>query len=260
MRLTVWGFLDRIVPLRSHLIGRAPVGAPFGKRSLMFGSAFKKMRSLLNWVQFKVGALFFPVLELVFQWWENRDADVRRHFYQALQCCDSKQTAIALLNLNMVLSLKPDHFQALVFRARFYLKEGRCQLASEDFIKSNQVSTYRFIHHDLYREYLQSVSKDSKDLGSLAINNFTDVLEVLHKTEDVYPVRELKSADPISPLPMERSAVERGVGEGEAKSVSFRKFPFNTRREREKFKKLGPITQQEIEATDWDQLIEDLTP
>ncbi len=226
----------------------------------MFGSAFKKMRSLLNWVQFKVGALFFPVLELVFQWWENRDADVRRHFYQALQCCDSKQMAIALLNLNMVLSLKPDHFQALVFRGRFYLKEGRCQLASEDFLKSNRVSTYRFVHHDLYREYLQSVSKGSKDLDPLIVNNYTDALEVLHQTGGVYPVRELKSADPISLLPIDGSAVEQEVEEGEAKSVSFKKFLLNTRREREKFKKLGPITQREIEATDWDQLIEDLTP
>jgi hypothetical protein len=59
---------------------------------------------------------------------------------------------------------------------------------------------------------------------------------------------------------MDRSAVEQEVEEGEAKSVSFKKFLLNTRREREKFKKLGPITQQEIEATDWDQLIEDLTP
>ncbi len=182
----------------------------------MFGSAFKKMRSLLNWVQFKVGALFFPVLELVFQWWENRDADVRRHFYQALQCCDSKQMAIALLNLNMVLGLKPDHFQALVFRGRFYLKEGRCQLASEDFLKSNRVSTYRFVHHDLYREYLQSVSKDSKGLGPLIVNNYTDALEVLHQTEDVCPVRELKSADPTLPLPMDRSAADLELAEDEA--------------------------------------------
>ena len=226
----------------------------------MFGSGFKKMRSLLDRVQFKVGALFFPVLELVFQWWENLDADVRRHFYQALKCRDSKQTAIALLNLNMVLNLKPDHFQALVCRARFYLKEGRCQLASEDFIKSNRISTYRFIHHDLHREYLQSVNKDSRDLSSLVVNNFTDALEALHKTEDIHPVRELKSADPISPLPMDRSAVEQEVEESEVKPVPFKKFPFNTRREREKFKKLGPITQQEIKATDWDQLVEDLTP
>tara|TARA_B100000315_G_scaffold31232_1_gene26447 strand:- start:389 stop:1069 length:681 start_codon:yes stop_codon:yes gene_type:complete len=226
----------------------------------MFGSAFKKKRSLLDRVQFKVGELFFPALELVFQWWENRDADVRRHFYQALQCRDSKQTAIALLNLNMVLSLKPDHFQALVHRGRFYLKEGWCQLASEDFMKSNQISPYRFAHHDLYREYHQSVNKDSKDVGSLVVNNFTDALEVLHKTADIYPVRELKSAAPIPPPPMDRSTVEQEVEESEVKPVSFKKFPFNTRREREQFKKLGPVTQQEIEATDWDQLVEDLTP
>ena len=227
------------------------------RRSPMFGLDFKKAHYFLNWIQFKVGELCFPVLEPISQWRENRDADVRRHFYQALRCLDSKKTAIALLNLNMVLSLKPDHFQGLVCRGRLYLNEGRCQLASEDFLKSNRVSPYRFIHNDLHQEYFRSINKDFTDLGASIVSNFTDVLEALSKSQKV-PARKPEVADPAS-LSKERSVIEQKVEGDEAEKVSFKKFSFN-RQEREKFKKLGPITQQEIDDIDWDQLIQKLAP
>ncbi|KMP12653.1 hypothetical protein UR09_00675 [Candidatus Nitromaritima sp. SCGC AAA799-A02] len=223
----------------------------------MFGQDFKKAGYFLNWLRFRVGELFFPILEPIFQWWENREKDVRGHFYQGLKCLDQKKTAIALLNLNMVLSLKPGHFQALVCRGRLYLKEGRGQLAAEDFLKANKVSPYRFTHHDLHREYFQSVNKDVENLGASIVNNFTDALESLSQSKDT-PVREQDTIDQAS-LSKKRSAVEQTVEEDEDDAVPFKRLYLNDQ-EREKFRKLGPITQQEIKDTDWDQLIQDLTP
>ena len=76
----------------------------------------------LNYLRLQLGKLVFYLFEPIFQCWENRDSDIREHLHQGLIYLDKGETAVALLNLNMVLSLKPNHFLALVSRGRLYLK------------------------------------------------------------------------------------------------------------------------------------------
>ena len=54
---------------------------------------------------------------------DNRNSEIKKYFDQALKSFESNQSAISLLNLNMVLSLKQDHFMALVLRGRIYIKD-----------------------------------------------------------------------------------------------------------------------------------------
>ena len=133
---------------------------------------FKKISHLLCLVQFKIGGLTFPIFEPVLRFFENKNPEVRRHFNQALASLSEKKQAIALLNLNMVLSLNPKHFLARVFRGRIYIKEGQYRLASEDYLEANRISQYRFIHYDLYREYFRSVNSEFGGEGSNIIKNF----------------------------------------------------------------------------------------
>lgn len=205
------------------------------------------------WLQ--LGKLIFPVVEPIFQCWENRDSDVRRHLHQGLICLDKGKPAVALLNLNMVLSLKPNHFLALVSRGRLYLREGRYQLAAQDLFKASQASAYRFTHYDLYNEYLRSVDKDVNDLGATIVNNFTEVLGSLCNLNR--ETGELESADMAS-FPRDPSMIEQKHEENKEDAPAFRRLTFSEL-DREKFDKLGPITQQEIDDTDWDQLVHKLT-
>ena len=78
----------------------------------------KKIKQLISLAQFKLGEFIFPMFESMLRFIENKDPEVRRHFIQALSSLKEKKHAIALLNLNMVLSLNPRHFLARVFRGR----------------------------------------------------------------------------------------------------------------------------------------------
>ena len=78
----------------------------------------KKIGHLISLAQFKLGEFIFPMFDPMLRFIENKDPEVRRHFIQALSSLKEKKQAIALLNLNMVLSLKPRHFLARVFRCR----------------------------------------------------------------------------------------------------------------------------------------------
>ena len=71
---------------------------------------FKKISHLICLTQFKFGELMFPMFEPMLRFFENKDPEVRRHFNQALVSMNEKKQAIALLNLNMVLSLNPQAF------------------------------------------------------------------------------------------------------------------------------------------------------
>ena len=84
----------------------------------------KKNSHFFNLLCFKVGEVIFPIFEPLLKLVQNKDPEVRRHFNQALMSLHERKQAIALLNLNMVLSLKPNHFLARVFRGRIYIKEG----------------------------------------------------------------------------------------------------------------------------------------
>ena len=215
---------------------------------------FKKISHLISLTQFKLGEFIFPMFEPMLRFLENKDPEVRRHFNQALSSMNEKKRAIALLNLNMVLSLNPRHFLARVFRGRIYIKEGQYRLASEDYLEANKVSQYRFIHYDLYREYFRSVNSEFGGAGGTIIKNFDQVFETLQLQQDGSP-RDAKTdigQDAQEMLAM----IDAGLKEGD--EITFQELALSPD-EMEKFQVLGPITLQEIEETDWDQLADDLT-
>lgn len=213
---------------------------------------FKKISNLICLTKFKFGGLMFPMFEPMLRFFENKDSGVRRHFNQALVSMNEKKQAITLLNLNMVLSLNPTHFLARVFRARIYIKENQYRLASEDYLEANNISQYRFTHYDLYREYFRAVNKEFGEACGTIIKNFDQVFETL----------QLQNSGPkdgkfdLGQEVQERLAmIEAGLTE----DVSFQEFVLSPD-EVEKFTVMGPITQEEIEKTDWDQLADDLKP
>ena len=214
----------------------------------------KKISHLICLAQFKLGEFIFPMFEPMLRFIENKDPEVRRHFIQALSSLKKKKQAIALLNLNMVLSLNPKHFLARVFRGRIYIKEGQYRLASEDYLEANKISQYRFIHYDLYREYFKSVNSEFGEMGGLILKNFDQVFETLQFQQDS------SFRDGNTELGKEvqenLSMIEAGLKEGD--EITFQELALSPD-EKERFQVLGPITQKEIEETDWDQLSDDLT-
>ena len=78
----------------------------------------KKVSHLISLAQFKLGELIFPMFEPLLRFLENKDPEVRRHFIHALASLKKKKQAIALLNLNMVLSLNPGFEGADIYKGR----------------------------------------------------------------------------------------------------------------------------------------------
>ena len=87
------------------------------------------------------------------------------------------------------------------------------------------------------------------------VSNFTEILELLSKLNG--EPKELEFPDVISLL-RERSTEEQGRKESKEHLPAFKRLTFSEL-DHEKFDKLGSITQQEIDNTDWDQLIQDFT-
>ena len=206
----------------------------------------KKIRHLLIIICSKIKEAIFYLIEPFLKLTENRNPEVRRHFNQALLNLENSKQAIALLNLNMVISLKPNHFLARVFRGRIYVREGQYRLASEDYLEANRISHYRFIHYDLYREYFRSVNKEFGTESDPILQNFNEVFDCLNSTSNLQywesnKGREYKELSLIE-------ADKRGL------PSDF----FLTTEEKEKFRILGPISQQEVEETDWDSFIDEL--
>jgi tetratricopeptide (TPR) repeat protein len=214
----------------------------------------KKVSHLISLAQFKLGELIFPMFEPLLRFLENKDPEVRRHFIHALASLKKKKQAIALLNLNMVLSLNPKHFLARVFRGRIYIKEGQYRLASEDYLEANKISQYRFIHYDLYREYFRSVNSEFGSEGGPILKSFDQVFETLQLQRDS-SCRDGQT-DMGKELQDNLSILEAGLKEGD--EITFEELALSPD-EKERFQVLGPITQDEIEETDWDQLLDDLT-
>lgn len=215
---------------------------------------FKKISHLICLTQFKFGEFVFPMLEPILRFLENKDPDVARHFNQALVSTNEKKQAIALLNLNMVLSLNPRHFLARVFRGRIYIKEGQYRLASEDYLEANKISQYRFAHYDLYREYSRSVSNKIGLAEDAKVNDFNQVFDVLQNLQDGGPIDG--SANMDQQVREVLAMMETSLNERD--ETTFREFVLSPD-ETKKFKIMGPITQEEVEGTDWDQLANDLT-
>lgn len=207
----------------------------------------KKIRQLWNMYYSKIRKALFYVFEPFLRVVENRDSEVRRHFNQALLNLKNSKQAIALLNLNMVISLKPNHFLARVFRGRIYLREGQYRLASEDYLEANRISHYRFIHYDLYREYFKSVNNEFGAESGPILQNFNEVFDSLNSTSNPQYWESNKGREFKEKL----SLIEAD------KSGSPLDFSL-TVEEKEKFRILGPISQQEVEETDWDSFMDEL--
>lgn len=213
---------------------------------------FKKISHLISLSQFKLGEFIFPMFEPMLRFLENKDPEVRRHFNQALSSMNEKKRAIALLNLNMVLSLNPRHFLARVFRGRIYIKEGQYRLASEDYLEANKISQYRFIHYDLYREYFRSVNSEFGGVGGTIIKNFDQVFETLQLQQDG------GFRDGVTDVGQEVRLSTKDTELKEGDEITFQELTLSPD-EIERFQIMGPITQEELEETDWDQLADDLT-
>ena len=89
-------------------------------------------------------------------------------------------------------------------------------------------------------------------MGGTIIKNFDQVFETL-QLQDSGP-KDGKS-DMGQEVQERLAMIEAGLKE----DVSFQEFVLSPD-EVEKFTVMGPITQEEIEDTDWDQLADDLTP
>ena len=207
----------------------------------------KKIRQLWDMYYSKIRKALFYVFEPFLRVVDNRDSEVRRHFNQALLNLKNSKQAIALLNLNMVISLKPNHFLARVFRGRIYLREGQYRLASEDYLEANRISHYRFIHYDLYREYFKSVNNEFGAESDPVLQNFNEVFDSLNSTSNPQYWKSNKGREFKEKL----SLIEAD------KSGSPSDFSL-TVEEKEKFRILGPISQQEVEETDWDSFMDEL--
>ncbi len=200
-----------------------------------------------------IGRLLFPILEPILITLENIRPDVRRHFDQALKSLENKNMPVGLLNLNMVLSLRPNHFLARVYRGRIFLKERQFRLASVDFIRANKISSYRFTRYGLYSEYLKSINEGVEQLGGSVADNFNRVFDDIRKHSDGVP-REAKreeNEDCLEPVQPIQLALEKDPSKSED-------ILDLTPEEIGLFDGLGPITQEEIEKTDWESVIKKL--
>lgn len=214
---------------------------------------FRKISGFFHWVRFKIGGFFFPLFEPVFRVRENWDSEVKKHFHQAIQSLEENRMTVALLNLNMVLSIKPCHFLARVYRGRIYLKEKRYRLASEDYLRANRISPFRFLHYQLSLEYFVSTKNEFGELGTSITKNFDQIFEVLRQTQggsvekgEIDEAQELLEEHPDS----DDQELDMGFGDDKALMSDL---------DNQKFKNMGPITKKEIEKTDWDKLIKELT-
>jgi tetratricopeptide (TPR) repeat protein len=194
-----------------------------------------------------MGETIFPLFEPMLKLFENKDPDVRRHFNQALLNLKKSKQAIAILNLNIVLSLKPNHFLARIFRGRIYVKEGQYCLASKDYLEANRISQYRFIHYDLYREYFKSLNNEFGRQGGQPLNSFDDVFDSMRL------IQEFKG--------LETEAGQEFQGNLSLAEtddiISYHDLAL-TPEEKKKFEILGPISQEEMEENDWDLFTDDL--
>lgn len=215
----------------------------------------EKISYWINLFQYSIGGLLFPFLEPIYRIIENSRKDIRKHFHQAIVNIERNNLSVALLNLNMVLSLHPNHFLARVYRGRIYIQQSQYQLASEDYVMANQISHYRFVHYDLYREYLKSVNIGIEKFGASIIQNFTQAFEVLRQAQEkLIHKGRLKNEGNFTPLKAPPPPLE-----GDAENdLSFLDDENLDAEEMSKFKKMGPITQKEIEETDWDKLFKQL--
>ncbi len=222
----------------------------------MEGIGLKELSHWINWVQFKIGELLFPFLEPFFRTLENSNPEVKKYFTQALDNLKSSNIPGVILNLNMVLSLRPNHFLARVYRGRLFVLQGKYKLASEDYLKANQISRYRFLHYDLYREYLKAMNKGVETFGKTIVQNFNQAFEAMKQMQNDSPPDNPELEETLT----DEEALELlGEDLDEEDEDSLQNDLAVNFQETAKYDTMGPITDKEIEETNWDQLIKRLT-
>jgi len=216
------------------------------------GTTMTRFRHWYKTARFKLGKLLFPALEPLCILKENLKPEVRKHFDQAIQSIEKHNIPVGLLNLNMVLSLSPNHFLARMYRGRIYLRENQFRLASDDFIQANRISSYRFTHYNLYREYLVSVNQDSSPAAEEVTQDFEELFKGLVQAPDLH-ARDHETDEPgeSADLFQDESYVDEDL-------ISLMEDLELTWKERERFWDMGPITGKEVDETNWDLLLKKL--
>ena len=215
------------------------------------GPIVKKIGHIFNLFCSKMGESAFPIFEPILQLIENKNPEVRKYFKQAFINLNQRKQSFALLNLNMVLNLKPNHFLARVFRGRIYVKEGQYRLASKDYLEANRISQYRFTHYDLYQEYFKAVNSEFRENDGIIVQKFDDVFDTI----DFISNKKGLKFEIIHEFEHNWPAIETG---GVLPQDSVLTLEDLTSEEKGKFQTLGPISQKEIEENDWDLLMDDL--
>ena len=215
--------------------------------------AMNQLRQSFHLLRYKVGKLFFPLLEPLFILRENLRTTVRRHFDHAIKHIENKNLAAAQLNLNMVLGLFPDHFLARVYRGRIYLRQKHYRLASEDLIQANRISPFRFTHYRLYREYLESVGEGTYFGEGQVPAQWMGRLKGFPHLPDTHP-KGFDKADSTEPPSIIEDSMDL-----EEDQLMVIQDPDLTRSERDKFGDMGPITPNEAKNADWDHVLKKLT-
>jgi len=219
----------------------------------MLFSRLNNLVATVGKLRAKIGGFLFPVIEPILIAVENIRPDVRRHFDQALKSLENNNMPVGLLNLNMVLSLCPNHFMARVYRGRIFLKESQFRLASVDFIRANKISPYRFTRYGLYSEYLKSINEGVGNLSDSVAENFNQVFNNLKNPSELdsndFEMEE--NDDCFEPVPPIQMVIEE-------EQIALSKNMDLTPEDIGRFDDLGPITQEEIEETDWENVIKKL--
>ena len=121
-------------------------------------------------------------------------------------------------------------------------------------MEANKISQYRFIHYDLYSEYFRSVNSKFGLGEDSIVNSFDQVFGESLNQQDGNS--RYGSADMGKQVKKMLAMME--AGSNEEKEIISRNFVLSPD-ETKKFMIMGPITQEEVEGTDWGQLADDLT-
>ena len=210
-----------------------------------------RLKQCSYFIRYSMGKLVFPILEPLFILRENLRTAVRQHFDQAIKHIENKNFAVAQLNLNMVLTLYPRHFLARMYRGRIYLRQKQYRLASEDLLQANRISSFRFTHYRLYREYLESIGEGTSFGEGRPPAHWMGRLKGLNQAPDS------KGRDGMEGLDSQLHFEDFTDSEEERLMVI--QDPDLTQNDREKFEDMGPIASHELENADWDHALKKLT-
>ena len=141
---------------------------------------------------------------------------------------------------------------ARVYRGRVYLNGGRYRLAAEDYIFANNLNRYRFIHYDLYREYFISLNKGIDRFNSSIVKNFNEVFQAFNDNKRLEKLED-------SEISILRERIKDWEGFDEFEVLGHSDEETFSQEELEKFSEMEPITQNEIDQTDWDALSKELS-